>query len=149
MSMRWDENQKAHRETVRDLQPKVRMTLVELADFISLLPRFERVYVCLDGLDECCDLVHHLIPTLKRLAHAPCQLLLTSRHIPELSNLLTWPHSEIQIDGFNAFGIKLRLEDSWQKHPELSTVMNKELASEVSEQLTRRSHGKFVWPLKL
>lgn len=145
LTLRWDEKEQKSSKSSGIPEPKILMKISELvSDILSLIPKFSRVYVCLDGLDECSDLVHELIPTLERLASSSCQLFLTSRILPELKSLLAEPHSTLEMESFNQADIRLYLDNYRRNHLGLDEIMNGRLALTVTNQLTDRSHGNFL-----
>lgn len=122
-----------------------------VSDFLSIQSRFKRVYVCLDGLEECDDLLT-LIQILRRIsAVQDIRLVLTSRsRIVEQFVAVSIGRKEtvVQLEDHNSQDIRLYLESflKCQRHSYLSDMIGKETRSGLLNQLIEKSGGKYVTP---
>lgn len=88
LTTKWREWKRNQENPGPQEQTRVRMQLEDVVvSFFTVLSRFDRVFVCLDGLDACNDL-QELTVVLQRLISSPCRLFITSRWTPKLDRVL-------------------------------------------------------------
>ncbi|KAI0446884.1 hypothetical protein F4803DRAFT_559087 [Xylaria telfairii] len=120
-----------------------------VSDFLSIQSRFKRVYICLDGLEECDDLLT-LIQILRRIsAIQDIRLALTSRsRVVEQCVAVSIGRKEIvvQLEDHNSQDIRRYLESvlKCQRHSYLSDMIGKETRPVLLNQLIEKSGGNFL-----
>ena len=110
--------------------------------FFHLLPKFHRVYTCLDGLDECEDLTALMDVPRKRLSSS-CQIFITSRKTPLLSRILGH-HLEIRMEDHNMQDIEQSIRHFPCQYPELDGIMDPMVAGRLSQALRFRSNRRWA-----
>lgn len=133
-----------------DRQPNGSIRLANLvSDFLSVLSRFKRVYICLDGLEECDDLLA-LMAILRRVsAVQETRLIVTARsRIVEQCIALGVGRKEMvgQLEDHNSSDIRQYLEEfvQCQQRNCLSEMIGKEARSGLLDKLVEKSGGKYV-----
>lgn len=133
-----------------DRQPNGSIRLANLvSDFLSVLSRFKRVYICLDGLEECDDLLA-LMAILRRVsAVQETRLVVTARsRIVEQCIALGVGRREAvrQLEDHNSSDIRQYLEEfvQCQQRICLSDMIGNEARSGLLDKLVEKSGGKYV-----
>ncbi|KAF2972159.1 hypothetical protein GQX73_g1394 [Xylaria multiplex] len=117
-----------------------------IADFLSLQLRFDSVYICLDGLEECGDLVA-LFELLVRLvtSSSPSRLVLSARSQvvePGIAAKIGSKDMVVNLEQHNAPDIRSYLETYTKKHDCLADMIGPEALSGHIKLLAERSGGK-------
>lgn len=133
-----------------DRQPNDSIRLANLvSDFLSVLSRFKRVYICFDGLEECEDLVALMAILLRVSAVQETRLVLTARpRIVDQCIALGVGRKETvsQIENHNSSDIRQYLEEfvQCQQRICLSDMIGKEARSVLLDKIVEKSGGKYV-----
>ena len=133
-----------------DRQPNGGIRLANLvSDFLSVQSRFKRVYICLDGLEECDDLFALTVILRRVSAVQETRLVVTARsRIVELCVALDVGRKEtvVQLEDHNSSDIRQYLEAfiQCQQHTCLSDMIGKEARSGLLDKLVEKSGGKYV-----
>ena len=125
-----------------------RPSLLDYTQILSeVLLTFDNVYVVLDALDECSmDERDKFILGMKQL---PLQLLVTSRHIPDILELFQGVDSlEIRA---NANDIRSFLQSQMVAKSGLARLVknDKTLSEDIVQHITTRADGMCVYPLTM
>jgi hypothetical protein len=129
-------------------QRQARLDLRDITtDLLSLLPRFERVFICIDGLDECDD-AEELVSILQKLVSSPCQLLVVSRPFHEFETALD-NALRVRVEEFSRDDIRTFVQSFRQRYPDLSDIMDSSTMSMVTEKLTCGAEGRSVIPCRI
>ncbi len=133
-----------------DCQPNSNIRLADLiSDLLSVLSWFKRVYICLDGLEECEDLFH-LSAILRRVSSVQeTRLVLTarSRIVDQCIAVgIGCKETVIQLEDHNGSDIQRYFEAFLQcpQHTGLSDMIGKEARSGLLDKLVEKSGGKYV-----
>ncbi|KAH6987331.1 hypothetical protein BKA56DRAFT_669000 [Ilyonectria sp. MPI-CAGE-AT-0026] len=133
-----------------DRQPNDSIRLANLvSDFLSVLSRFKRVYICLDGLEECEDLIALMVILHRVSAVQETRLVLTARsRIVEQCIALGVGRKETagQIENHNSSDIRQYLEEfvQCQQRICLSDMIGKEARSGLLDRIVEKSGGNFL-----
>lgn len=119
-----------------------------IADFLSLQLRFDSVYICLDGLEECDDLVA-LFEFLVRLVgpSSPSRLIISARPQIIQPGIVTGIGSKdmvVVLEQHNAPDIRRYLETYTKKHDCLADIIGQEELPEHVKMIAERSGGNFL-----
>ncbi|KAI2621638.1 hypothetical protein GGR54DRAFT_73026 [Hypoxylon sp. NC1633] len=119
-----------------------------IADFLSLQPRFDSVYICLDGLEECDDLVA-LFELLVRLTapSSPSRLAISARPRIAQSGItanIGGKDMIIDLEQHNASDIRYYLETYTKNHACLVDMIGGEALQEHVRLVAERSGGNFL-----
>jgi hypothetical protein len=106
-----------------------------ILSFFTVASRFERVFVCLDGLDACDDL-QVLAVVLQRLITSPwCRLFITSRRTPKLDRILKGA-CRVRIEEHNQSDLRLYPNYFLLRNPDSSKIMGEFSSSQASKMFS-------------
>ncbi|KAI0107516.1 hypothetical protein GGR51DRAFT_150541 [Nemania sp. FL0031] len=119
-----------------------------ISDFLSLQLRFKRVYICLDGLDECDDLPA-LFEFLARLVTSltPFRLAISARPQIVRSGISTHIGDEdmvVILEQHNAPDIHYYVQAHAMEHDHFSDIIGLEALPDYIKQWTKKSGGNFL-----
>ena len=120
---------------------KNKMTLLEVVnDFFTLLSSFPRIYICIDGLDECEDLPF-MTQILQRISSIPCKTCVTSRNSVESVRGLT---RNINVEEYNLGDIESYVKYYCQQHDELQKIIDSSTMARAAKKLSNNSHRRYL-----
>ncbi len=139
-------------ETSSDCQPielNRERRLADLAsDFLSVQSWFKRAYICLDGLEECEDLLDLLMILRQISAVQEIRLVMTARPriVRQCIKLgIGRKETVMQLEDYNSSDIRKYLEAVIEdQHTCLSDMIGKEARSGLLEKLVEKSSRKYV-----
>ncbi|GAP83722.2 hypothetical protein SAMD00023353_0501150 [Rosellinia necatrix] len=118
-----------------------------VADFISLQLRFDSVYICLDGLEECDDLVALFELLVRLIASSPSRLVISARPQIALPGIVANIGSKdivVALEQHNAPDIQCHLGMYIEKHKSLADMIGPEILPYHIKKLAERSRGNFL-----
>lgn len=120
-----------------------------VSDFLSVQSRFKRVYICLDGLEECDDLLDLMVILHRVSAVREIRLVATARsRIVKQCITLGVGRKEmvVQLEDHNSSDIRRYLEAfvQCQQHTCLFDMIGKDAHSGLCDKLVEKSGGKYV-----
>ncbi|XXG94100.1 hypothetical protein Hte_000352 [Hypoxylon texense] len=119
-----------------------------IADFLSLQLRFDSVYICLDGLEECDDLVA-LFELLVRLtaSSSPFRLAISARPQIVQSGIavnIGCKDMVVDLEQHNGSDIRCYLETYTKNHACLADMIGEKALQEHVRLVAERSGGNFL-----
>ncbi|OTB20716.1 hypothetical protein K445DRAFT_313204 [Daldinia sp. EC12] len=118
-----------------------------ISDFFSLQSYFDKIYICLDGLEECDDIAL-LFKLLARLTlESPCRVAISAR--PQIvqrgimANIGS-PDMVVFIEQQNTSDIRRYLEDCMNKNNCLRDIIGEGAIPDYAGKLAERSEGNFL-----
>ncbi|TGJ82709.1 hypothetical protein E0Z10_g6062 [Xylaria hypoxylon] len=118
-----------------------------IADFLSLQQRFDSVYICLDGLEECDDLVGLFELLIRLVTSSPSRLVISARPQIVQPGIVANIGSKDMVailERHNAPDIRCYLETYTNQHEFLADMIGLEALPDHIKMLAKRSGGNFL-----
>jgi ankyrin repeat protein len=114
------------------------------AALLDVASKFDKAYICIDGLDECApEYRGSVFEIIRRLMKSRCRLLVTSRYETNFDSLFQGKPRKRLEAAFN--DVKAYVSLVFSNHPEFRDMVDSEFEDEIAINLSEKAKGLFLF----